>query len=598
MVAISGFYSHVRQEYMRLATRPRLALGLTLVASFMIAVGYTAQARFPLPRIHDEFSYILAGETFASGRVAFPPASSPGHFETIHELQRPTYVSKYPPAQGLALAIGIRLADSPRLGVWLSFAALGGALLWMLQAWAPPAWSLVAAWWTILLLGSTHWSYSYWGGAVPALGGALVFGALGRLGRARTRDAIVLALGVLVLANSRPFEGLLLCIPAAAYLLWWLARDREHTLGRRLTRVILPATLLLVIGGAGMLAYNQATTGDPLRPPYVVYEATKGGAPAFFWGKASALHANARVTDIDRWNDDIAHFERLQTVEGYSAEMWRRLKLTLGSHIPLLLAFPLLLLPWAARGPRSIAVAAALGLVGLGSAVVAWHEPHYFAPALSALVILYVRSLRTLDVAVARRWRSRRVVAGAVVVALFVVGGHRFTEPPRGSRTWASPNHWSRQRAEMQASLGRNGGRHVIFVRYLPSYASSIEWVYNPADRDSSKVLWANDLGDSANVELLKSAKDRQGWLLVLGDRKQKRALQLYLARDSTHLRESIAAAATTPATEPAASPMAAPSHSFSLAETSPITRGSATSASSTTTEDQSSSTNRDRAPR
>lgn len=212
VVALSSLYSRVRREYMRLATRPRLAVWITVAAAFVIAVGYTAQMRFPLPRIHDEFSYLLAAETFASGQVAMPPATSAGHFETIHVLQRPAYVSKYPPAQGIALAVGIRLAGSPRLGVWLSFAALGGALLWMLQAWAPPAWSLVAAWWTILLLGSTHWSYSYWGGAVPALGGALVFGALGRLGRARPRDAIALAFGVLMLANSRPLEGLLLCI--------------------------------------------------------------------------------------------------------------------------------------------------------------------------------------------------------------------------------------------------------------------------------------------------------------------------------------------------------------------------------------------------
>lgn len=306
-LALASAYSRISTGYMRIATRPRLAVLLTVVAAFVIAVGYTTQVRFPLLRIHDEFSYILAGETFASGRVAFPPASSPGHFETIHKLQTPTYVSKYPPAQGLALAVGILLANSPRLGVWLAFAAFAGALVWMLQAWAraPPAWSLIAAWWTILLLGSTHWTYSYWGGAVPALGGVLVCGALGRVGRAQSRHAIILAFGVLVLANSRPFEGLLVCIPAAAYLLWWLLADRNHTLRRRVARVVVPASVLLGIGAVGMLAYNRATTGNALQPPYREYEARKGGAPVFVWGNVSPLFPNARVTDVERWKDDV-----------------------------------------------------------------------------------------------------------------------------------------------------------------------------------------------------------------------------------------------------------------------------------------------------
>lgn len=117
-------------------------------------------------------------------------------------------------------------------------------------------------------------------------------------------------------------------------------------------------------------------------------------------------------------------------------------------------------------------------------------------------------------------------------MALFASGLHRFTELPYGAKGWASPNHWSRQRAAMETSLRENGGRHVIFVRYLPSYNSSTEWVYNAADRVKAPVLWANDLGDSANVALLESTADRQGWLLLLGDREMRRELKPYGADD------------------------------------------------------------------
>lgn len=535
-LAVASLNSHLYEGYMRIATRPHLAVGLTVIAAFAIAVGYTIQVGFPLPYGNDEFSYILAGETFASGRVAFPPASSPAHFEAIHVLQQSTYVSKYPPAQGLALAVGILLADSPRLGVWISFALFGGALVWMLQAWAPPAWSLIATWWTILLVGSTHWTFGYWGGAVAALGGALVFGALGRLGRARPRDALVMGFGVLILANSRPFEGLLVCIPAAAYLLWWLVAERAHTLRRRLTHVVLPVAVLLVVGGIGMLAYNQATTGNPLHAPYGEYEDKKGGAPIFTWGDIAPLHANARVIDIHRWNEDVARFERLQTVKGYRAVMWYRLKRTLDTFAPLLLSFPLLLLPWVTRGARTRAATASLMLVVVGSAVSSWHHPHYVAPALAVLLILYVRCLRTLRVTLARRWPWGRIATGAIVAALFVTGAKRFTEVPREARALASPNHWSRQRAGIEKSLEKREGRHVIFVRYLPQYASHTEWVYNAADRDNAPVVWANDLGDSANVGLLRSMGDRKGWLLILAHRTGPQALQSYAPTDSLQL--------------------------------------------------------------
>jgi hypothetical protein len=52
-----------------------------------------------------------------------------------------------------------------------------------------------------------------------------------------------------------------------------------------------------------------------------------------------------------------------------------------------------------------------------------------------------------------------------------------------------------------------------VIVRYKPEHNPFDEWVYNQADIDNSKVVWARDMGDQNN-ELIRYFSKRRVWLL------------------------------------------------------------------------------------
>ncbi|MGO9088287.1 MAG: hypothetical protein ACLQBK_24010 [Candidatus Sulfotelmatobacter sp.] len=246
----------------------------------------------PVPRIHDEFSYFLMGETFARGHVANASPPLPEFFDTFHVLVRPAYASKYFPVQGIFLALGEKLAGHPAIGVWLSSALACAALVWMLQAWISPGWALLGGFIVVVQYGMySYWSQTYWGGMATALGGALFFGALRRLwDRLSWQHSIWLALGLVILANSRPLEGALAALPGTVLFSYHIAKNRRWHEHGFWPKVVLPCFSVLALGALATGSYNRAITGSALKPPYVLHEQQYQETPPFiFLPKRSEL---------------------------------------------------------------------------------------------------------------------------------------------------------------------------------------------------------------------------------------------------------------------------------------------------------------------
>jgi hypothetical protein len=80
--------------------------------------------------------------------------------------------------------------------------------------------------------------------------------------------------------------------------------------------------------------------------------------------------------------------------------------------------------------------------------------------------------------------------------------------------TWYGPQDYGAERAQVESKLENLPGKQLTIVRYAPWHEPEDEWVYNAADIDGSRVVWARDAGAAGNLELIHYYKDRKVWLI------------------------------------------------------------------------------------
>ena len=509
------WFQRAEQMLAAVARRRNLSVLLCGLSALGMRLAVLPWLPVPKPFINDEFSFLLAGDTFAHGRLTNPTHPMWIHLETFHVIFHPTYASMYPPLQGLVLAFGQVVFGHPFWGMWLSAGLMCAALCWMLQAWLPPSWALLGGMLPVLRFGVfSYWDNAYWGGALAATGGALVLGALPRIMRhQRGRDAILMALGVAMLANTRPYEGFILSLVAAGRLLWWVVESRPSP-KLFLGRVALPMLLVLGLAGAATSYYFWRVTGSAVTMPQQVNRETYAVAPYFYWQAAYPEPTYRHKAIHDFYTDtEFEHFKIAQTLPGVLRQQATKFALIWVFYFAPLLTLPLFLLPWVVRD-RRIRFLLIAGVVGLASsALVIFFNIHYVAaivPVFLAVIVQGMRHLRTWH------WDGRPtgqfLVRAIVVMCILMIPIQvRILAATPAPESWAAIGP---ERVALEAQLQSLPGPHLILVRYRPNHDPLLDWVYNGADIDRQKVVWARDMGVEKNEELLRYYADRRVWLL------------------------------------------------------------------------------------
>jgi len=300
-------------------------------------------------------------------------------------------------------------------------------------------------------------------------------------------------------------------LPIAVVMLGWIVVRDRPPLSQSVSRVVLPILLVLLLGGFSTGFYYYRVTGSPFVMTYQVNRKQYATAPYFVWQRPrpEPAYHHAVMRDYYRW--ELGEFERNLTFTGYIERSAEKFVAWWKFYLGPLLTVPLLVLPWVVRDRKMMLPLVLCGAMAVAFAIQTWTFPHYFSPATGALYILLVQGLRYLW-----SWRRRSSAGRAIVRAVPVLAcamilirvvaaathGHIEPDWPRGNL----------ERAAVLRQLRQLPGGQLVIVRYGDHHDLNREWVWNAASIDEAKVVWARDMGQSQNEDLVHYFKERRVW--------------------------------------------------------------------------------------
>jgi hypothetical protein len=356
---------------------------------------------------------------------------------------------------------------------------------------------------------------------------------------------------MLLLANTRPYEGLLMVVPLVAVLLWAWGRRRTSSL----TRAMVVSVVVLMAGAALMLRYDRQVTGSTWKMPYQLYESRHNPAPTFVGQRlreippsqsgvqaavASSALSELRYFQRRRtafiasklfccwqfafgatgsllflllcwrkagWLERLLYGAAVLTVQGIAVQtrlFWPRPEQVV--IVPLFAGIAVQVgMLWRWLTYRTERWALALwGVTTLGILAENWNfRTHYVAPAVPLAVLLLASAGQRLWA-----WERMRWVIAATPLILLGVAWAGATEKPTTLQSWA------RHRAQLERRLASEPGRQLVLVRNAPGHDYYEMWVANAADPEAAAVVWASSGDAETDCRLQRAYPGRTAWNL------------------------------------------------------------------------------------
>ena len=485
----------------------------------------------PSPDLYDEFGHLLIADTLRHFRLANPMHPFHRFFETFFVLQQPTYSSIYPIGPGLVMALGHAVFGLWWAGVLLAMGAFCSLCYWMLRGWTTPQWALAGGLLAVFELGPLNqWTNSYWGGHVAAAAGCLVFGALPRLReRVRLRDGLLLGLGLGMHLLTRQYESIFLF---AAVALYFAPALRKREALRKLAKPALAASALVLLAIGVTLLQNWRVTGHWTELPEMLSQYQYGVPAALTFQADPVPHRELTPQQELEYKAQLSFRSGPETLGSYFTRLAYRVRFYRFFFLaPLYVALPFFFT--ALREFRYLWVVLTLLLFTLGVNFFPAFQFHYIAGAACLFILVSVTGLQRLNSLTIRGMATGTDAARLLVFlcaahfgfwyTLHVFDDSQISNAMRRYETWDAINHQNPERRILvDRQLRQTAGKQLVFVRYWPQHIFQDEWVYNDADFDAARVVWARDLGPAEDELLRRYYPDRTAWLLEPDDRPPK----------------------------------------------------------------------------
>lgn len=513
-----------RRRFVTFAAKTKWCMALLFLLPIALRLLLLPSHPAPTPDIYDEFSHLLLADTLLHLRLANPPHALHQFFETFFVLQEPTYSSIYSLGQGSMLALGRLLSSSAWTGVLICVGLFCSLCYWMLRAWVPPAWALAGSMLAVIEFGALNlWTNCYWGGALAAAAGCLVFGAMPRLIQNwRKRDAALLGLGAGIHCITRQFEStlLLLCI-----VLFFIPLFRRREELRRFAKLIPYAIATAAPFVILILLQNRAVTHDWLELPEQLSQYQYGVPTSLTFQPVPAPHVPLTPQQqLDYKAQTLGHGLEPDSLSRFFLRLEFRVRYYRFFFLPALY-IALIAFLFALTHRRLLYVIAVLAIFALGTNLFPYLLPHYLAAVTCLFVLVVTIGIRRLS-----RFHVHNFAAGveaAKIIALLCIahfllwyGSHLFENSALAAEfepyeTWDVINHGDPHgRTAINQQLAAIPGKLVVLVQYSAHHIFQNEWVWNSADIDRSRVIWARDLGPAENSKLKDYYPDREFLLL------------------------------------------------------------------------------------